>query len=302
MKFEEKPRSELNRTSGYDEGASQALKKKFAQYINPNTIIMFEAVTLGLIQGISEWLPVSSEGLIVLARIHIFGAQSLTDSIRIALFLHLGTFFAALVYFRKDIFLLSSALIKYRTAEIEKKLVLRFIIIATLISGALGALLLFSLSAFEEVISMSGKIATGIIGILLLITAFLGLKKKGSHTKEISDISPADGILTGIAQGFSALPGLSRSGLTVSTLLLRKFDDETALRLSFLLSLPIVLAGNIALNLTHFSLSLELLLGATVAFVVGLVTIYGTLALARKINWSWFLFVFGALMILSAFV
>ena len=92
-----------------------------------------------------------------------------------------------------------------------------------------------------------------------------------------------DGVLLGVAQGLAALPGLSRSGLTVSVLLLRKFDGATALKLSFLVSLPIVLFGNLFLNLNDFAFSAEALVGLFFSFLFGILTIDLLLKAAKKI-------------------
>ncbi|TGH65482.1 undecaprenyl-diphosphate phosphatase, partial [Escherichia coli] len=92
-----------------------------------------------------------------------------------------------------------------------------------------------------------------------------------------------DGIFLGLMQGLAALPGFSRSGFTITALLFRKFNDTTALKLSFLMSLPIILLGNIILNYDEFKISIELV-GLLTAFIVGIVSIHVLLALARKIN------------------
>jgi len=108
-----------------------------------------------------------------------------------------------------------------------------------------------------------------------------------------------DGIILGIAQGFAALPGLSRSGLTVSALLLRKFDNALSLRLSFLMSLPIVLAGNILLNFNELTWSKGTFWSLLFSFLFGLLTIHFLLKIAKKINFGLFVLFFGILTILS---
>jgi len=138
-------------------------------------------------------------------------------------------------------------------------------------------------------------------GVLILITAFFLIKAK-KIKGERKVIQNNDSILLGVLQGIAVLPGLSRSGLTVSGLLLRKFDDETALRLSFLMSIPIVLAGNIVLNLNKFSFDGYSLLSLFFSFVFGLLTIDLLLRFARKINFGWFVFIFGMMTILATLV
>jgi len=264
---------------------------------------MFESFILGTIQGVAEWLPISSEGMISLVRVNFFGDNNLEDIIRIALFLHLGTFFSALIYFRKDVIKIIKDLFKYKVAKTEDKKLLNFLIVSTIISGTIGFILLKVILGLSESSDFSGRLITVIVGILLLLTAFLQLNKSARETnKSIGDLKFIDGVLLGIAQGFAVLPGLSRSGVTVATLLLRNFDDIQALRLSFLMSLPIVLGGNILLNMGTPIFSIENLVGLIFAFIFGLLTIHFLLKLAKKINFGYFVLIFGVLVVLSVFI
>jgi undecaprenyl-diphosphatase len=96
-------------------------------------------------------------------------------------------------------------------------------------------------------------------------------------------------------QGFSVIPGLSRSGITLFGLLNRGFDQEKALETSFLLSVPVVLAANAYLALNGFQFRPEYLVSVAVAFVAGILSMHFLLALARKIDFSWFCWFFGVL-------
>jgi len=260
---------------------------------------MIQGIVLGLIQGITEWLPVSSEGLIVLAKLRLFGGKDIEEMIRLALFLHLGTFLAALIYFRKEIFTLLKSTFQYSRTSQEQKAMIRFLLVATLISGIVGFILLQTLIHLEDSLAVSGKVITILIGCLLLITAGFQLTKQESSWKGPQDTTLTDGIILGIVQGFSVLPGLSRSGLTISALLLRKFDDTHALTLSFLMSLPVVLGGNIVLNFGNPLINETTLWGCLFAFLFGLATIHLLLSLSRKMNFAYFVLFFGLLMIVS---
>lgn len=262
---------------------------------------MVEYIVLGIIQGIAEWIPVSSEGMIILMREVFFPGDSILSSVSIALFLHLGTFLSALVYFWKDVKEIIRNLLNWKEASSEDRNLIIFLFIATLVSGLLGLVLLFALGSFEEKLQMAGGFAMGLVGILLLITGVLQLVAKESAGDKTLP-NKKDSLLLGIVQGFAALPGLSRSGLTVSALLLRKYSKEEALRLSFLLSLPIVLGGNIVLNLSGFEVNPEKLVGLLFSFIFGLATIHGLILLARKVNFGWFVMIFGILSILAAFI
>jgi len=255
---------------------------------------MIESIISGAVQGIAEWLPISSEGVLVLLKTSVFKSDlGLVDLIGFALFLHLGTFLAALIYFRKEII----SLFNYK----EKKESVNFYILATIVSGIVGFFLLKAMQGIEKDIGFTGKGISILIGLALLITGFLQFKKKAGLKQE-KDLKLADGFILGILQGFSIIPGLSRSGLTVSGLLLRKFNDTTALKLSFITSLPVVLGANIALNLDRFSLSLENFIGLLFSFIFGILTIHILLKVSQKINFAWFVLIFGLITILSVII
>lgn len=261
-------------------------------------------IILGIIQGITEWLPISSSGIVTLVNSNILGITEIGQLLQTALFLHLGTFFAALIYFRKDVIHLTKTLFNYKSQDESSKRTLKFLIIATIISGILGLILLETLYSFESQLDFTGKTITLFIGILLFFTGIIQVKSRNKGLRREREIKNTDSFLLGVAQGFSTLPGLSRSGITVSTLLLRKFDDTTALRLSFLMSLPIVLLGNIFLNLQDFMkiASSASIYGVLASFVFGLLTISGLMKLSKKINFGWFVLIFAVFMLGSVWL
>ena len=216
--------------------------------------------------------------------------------------MHLGTFFAALIYFYKDIVKIIKGLFKFKAADFETKQILKFLVISSLISGFWGFVLIKTFAGFEKKLELSAGIITLVVGLLLITTGILQIKAKKKEEKKMVDAGNKDGVLLGLVQSFASLPGLSRSGLTVSVLLLRKFRSEAALKLSFLMSLPIVLGGNIILNLDKFNFSLESFSGLLFSFVFGLLTIKLLLKTARKINFGWFVLFFGIIVIISIFI
>ncbi len=266
---------------------------------------MFESIILGMVQGIAEWLPVSSEGLIFLIKANFFaGEESAAEIIRLILFLHLGTFLAALIYFRKEVWILLKTLANYGRAASGAKKILNFLLISTLISGVLGFALVKIFSGVEEKVENTSRFITLAVGLLLLLTAVLqfGVRAYGKKAiKRSDDLKNKDGIILGFVQGFSVLPGLSRSGLTIAAFLFARFDDFTALRLSFLMSLPIVLAGNIILNFDKFVLNWSCLSGLLASFVFGLLSIDLLLRLAKKVNFAVFVLIFAIITLISAF-
>ena len=265
-------------------------------------ITILQYIILGAIQGIAEWLPASSSGTLALIFTNFFQITDIQILLKSILLLHLGTFFAVIIYFRKDVLELITALFKYDRAHPETKKILKFIIISTIISGIIGIIILKTLSSFEDTLLITGKTITLVIGILLLITGFLQIKIKNRGIKRPAHLKTNDSIILGFAQGLASLPVLSRSGITISALLLKKFDDTSALRLSFLMSLPIVLLGNIILNFRQITFSNTAIYGILSAFVFGILTIHILMKLSRKINLGYFVLFFAVLMIASAFI
>ena len=294
-----------------------------------------EAALLGLIQGLAEWLPVSSEGVVTAVYSLVFGAD-LPDAVNFSLWLHLGTVLSALAAFRSDVWdiLRDIASTRFHTpltarhssvpdchshthnrhsresgnpevagspnTPITTRLspATAYLILATLSSAPLGLLLLLGLFEFSEIV---GAVAMAAVGILMLITGAVLIKSKSSGTRTRDDVRWPDAILTGVAQGLAALPGLSRSGLTVSALLWRGVDRQEALALSFILSIPASLgAGLYAAITSGLYASPEALVALAIAALTGFATIRALMSLARRLNFGWFVLVLGVGIIAGA--
>ena len=258
---------------------------------------------LGIVQGILEWLPVSSEGINSLILVNFFGS-TLAEAITLSVFLHIGTLLAAIFYFRKELVLIFKQLREDLVncndfLGTEENRLITFLIVATFFTGIVGfPLILFSLEQFE----FSGKTATAVIGLLLIITGVIQKKAEKKETLEKS-IGLKDSIIVGVAQGFSALPGLSRSGITTSVLLFRKYNAKDALRLSFLMSIPAVFAAELGLGLMGgVSFTADVLVAIFFAFVFGVATIDALMKLAEKIKFSKFCIILGALSLMVLFI
>ncbi|MEK7612343.1 MAG: undecaprenyl-diphosphate phosphatase [Patescibacteria group bacterium] len=265
---------------------------------------MIEAITLGIIQGVTEWIPISSEGLVIFAKLRFFpGGESIDELVSLSLFLHLGTFFAALVYFWSDVKRITGDVIRYPKTDPSRQSQVKFLGFATLISGVLGFVVLQSFLQVAEKFVLAGKTLTAVIAIFLLVTGIVQVvSKKIKGFRSAGEADNVDAVLLGVAQGLAVLPGISRSGITVSALLLRRFDDNEALRLSFLLSMPIVLAGNIVLNVGSFSLTANTIVSFLFSFVAGYFSVDFLMRLASRINFGYFAIFFGSLMFASAFM
>jgi undecaprenyl-diphosphatase len=234
---------------------------------------------LGIVQGIAEWLPVSSEGMIVLVQHVFFGGGSLGDVIRFALFLHLGTVLAAIVYFRADILTLIKRLFRYASLSQEERRPLVFYLLSTLIGGGVGLGVLILLESAESVLATSGMWVNILLGVTLAITGALQLTKGKGGEKREGDVRTIDGVL-----------------------IVRGYVDEAALTLSFIAGIPLVIAGNIILNAELFTFSLSHGIALLASFAFGLATIHILLIAARRIQFGWFLLAFAILLIVAGFV
>lgn len=263
----------------------------------------FQGIILGVVQGITEWLPVSSEGINTLIQLHFF-QQPIAEAIRISIWLHMGTLFAALIYFRRDVADLSRHLPQYirdlgASNRSERNALITFLIVSTLLTGAVGApLMIFGLS--ERAIP--ADLFMAIIGGFLIIT---GMVQKYAPRPSGLKTTPGigDTVLLGVVQAFSVFPGLSRSGLTVSTLLFRGYDAKKALRISFLMSIPVVLAAEIGLGLIGgVSFDLVAISAVLAAFLFGILTIDALLRVATKMRFWKLCVLLGGLSLLPLLI
>jgi len=262
---------------------------------------LMEQMISGVIQGIAEWLPVSSEGMLILVKTRVFHSHSpMEEMVKGALFLHLGSSLAALIYFRPDIIELLKACRHIRNPQHPQQPLLVFLFWSTLISGLLGLLLLKSFSGLIDQHPASGRLISLLVGFCLLITGTLQLIKKHNGLKTTAQLQTKDSLLLGIAQGLAALPGLSRSGLTVAALLFRQYRADHAIRISFLMSIPIVIAGNLVMNFSLNGVHTEQLAGLGCSFIFSLLTIDLLLKAARRINFGLFVLGMGLLIFVSA--
>jgi undecaprenyl-diphosphatase len=236
-------------------------------------------IIMGLLQGGTEWLPVSSSGHLVLAQ-HFFGVEERTlfDAM-----LHLGTLFAALIYFRKDI----KPLLNLKNPLTHR------IIIASIPIIIVG--LVFA-DIIESVFAIAGIVAVLLIinGCMLMINAFLkqknvenveakNKKQKQNLSKDQHKISMKNAIIIGVCQIFAIFPGISRSGTTITTGRVLGLDWSTAAKFSFFISfLPLAGAAALKLGTAYHELQPIYILGFLVAFAVGYATIDLMMVMLRR--------------------
>ena len=248
---------------------------------------MIESALLGLLQGLTEWLPVSSQGVVTAVSTLLFDYTA-SDAVAAALWLHVGTSLAAVLAFRREVVGLAREVLR---DPMHPSPLLAFLAVGTVVSAGVGLPLLLLL---DELSGAFGAGAMGVVGVLIVVTGGVQMRRPASGTRDRAGLSFLDAVLTGVAQGLAALPGLSRSGLTVAVLLGRRVDRSEALVLSFLLGVPAGIAAALLAGLQSGVLrTAEGLVGAAVAFVVGLASIKVLLALARRVNLAVFVMLVG---------
>jgi undecaprenyl-diphosphatase len=236
---------------------------------------------LGLLQGIFEWIPISSEGVVALAAKYLGMAQNPVD---LALFLHGGTLLAALWYYRRD---------WENVLRLKDRPLIRFLIITTAISLPIG---FFASRAAAQAAMGAGLLL--LTGAGLLFTAWFQAKKINLNLGQNKLAA-----IAGVLQGLAALPGFSRSGSTIFGLSLGNLPPAQVLRLSYLMSVPAVAASTAYLALfeaEQFTLAVWPALAA--GFVVGILTLDLLTKFAEKINFAKFALAFSLLCFAGAAV
>lgn len=262
----------------------------------------FEAAVLGIIQGLTEFLPVSSSAhLVLVPRLLGWPEAGLAFSV----FVHSGTLVAVIAFFMADLRKIVAALVRWRPAragkgaggnvngrgsqpnpdnpenretrenhEYSEDAKLRrlavLLILATVPTGlvylAIGKVVE---AAFESPVAASLFLL--VTAALLLLAEALGKMRRG-----LESIGPIDGILIGLAQGLALFPGISRSGSTMSMALFRGIDRESAARFSFLLAIPIIMAGTVleAIDFAGKAATVTALVPIAIGFIAAAVSGY----------------------------
>lgn len=260
---------------------------------------IFQVILLGLIQGITEWLPISSKTIVAFTY-SAFGDEG--SIIPVLLYTHFGTALAAIVYYRARLFVLLREALSIRNMHQLKESPISFYISALIGTAIVGLPLLFIQKLLFESVNIS--IVFALMGAGLLFTSFLLRSQKNKHhIRKVESATPKDGFLTGLVQGFSVLAGLSRSGTTTTALIWQRFSPEATFELSFILSIPTVLAAELLFyfadpNFSSFPLIDGLLL-LLASFAFGYLTIETLINFAKRVNLSVLAALFGILMIIT---
>lgn len=247
---------------------------------------LLKSILLGLIQGLTEFLPVSSSGHLVIFK-HLFGFEM--NDISFEIFLHLGSLLAVLIYFRKDLLELIGSLLhisKPNTKDKANLMYILYLLMATFVTTLIALTFKDTIESLfaKPIFSAFMLIGTGII---VFSSDFI---KSGSINAQKMGIWKA--VIIGLGQSFAMLPGISRSGSTIATALFVGVRREQVARFSFILSIPAIL-GAAVLKLDEFTalssdVWLYYLAGGFAAFVSGLMVIALLLKLIQRQKLKYF--------------
>lgn len=244
---------------------------------------IIDAIILGIVQGLTEFLPVSSSGHLELGKA-ILGDNSIPEeSLLFTVVLHFATAISTMVVFRKDIWDIIKGLLKFQWNEDMQFL--------TKITISMVPAVIIGYNYESELAELFGG-NIQLVGFMLFLTAFLlYLADKAQNTNK--DVSFKNALVIGFAQAIAMLPGISRSGATISTSVLLGNDKTKAARFSFLMVVPLifgkiakdVFSGELSYESTNFSL---LSVGFIAAFISGLFACTWMIKLVKSSKLSYF--------------
>lgn len=261
---------------------------------------VLDAVILGIIQGLTEFLPVSSSGHLELGKAILGDQMVAEESLLFTVVLHFATALSTLVVFRKDVWEILYGLFQFKwNTEMQFSLKIIISMVPAVIIGLL----------FEEQLEslFGGSIA--FVGAMLIVTAILlWFADKAKNTGK--KVTFKDAFIIGVSQAIAMLPGISRSGATISTSVLLGNDKGKAARFSFLMVVPLIF-GKIAKDIFSGDLSTEtanlstLGIGFVAAFIAGIAACTWMIQLVRNSKLKWFAvycFIVGIIAIIVSFI
>jgi undecaprenyl-diphosphatase len=245
---------------------------------------LLEAIILGIVQGLTEFLPVSSSGHIELVKA-IFG-EEIPESMTMTVVLHFATALSTCVIFRKDISEVIHGLFQFKN---NKEFQFAIKIILSMIPAALVGIM------YDDFIESFFLGNVLLVGVMLLLTGALLFVADRAKTTD-KEVSFTNSILIGVAQMIAILPGISRSGATISTSVLLGIDREKAARFSFLMVVPLIF-GKIAKDLLDITKSdtvmtsleyMPYVVGFSFAFITGLFACKWMIKLVKNSKLTYF--------------
>ncbi len=245
---------------------------------------IWHAIILGIVQGLSEFLPISSSAHLILTP---WLLKFPDPGLAFDAALHFGTALAVIIFFWHDLWRIVKAwfasLAKRKATTFDERFAW-YMLIGSIPGGLLGALLEKKAeAAFRAPLLIAATLA--VMGVVLYVADRLSKK-----TKDINHIGVWDAVLVGTAQAIAIIPGVSRSGITMTTSLFRNFKREDAARFSFLLSAPITVGAALyeARKLVHGTVDAAFFIGIGVSAIVGYLSIKYLLKYLRKSSFAVF--------------
>ena len=264
---------------------------------------IFQSAILGIVQGLTEFLPISSSGHLNVFP-WLFNWEMLSDGMDVAL--HIGTLLALILFFFKDwVGLIKAGYQKaIKKEDSQGGRIFWYLVAATIPAGILSLILdKISDGIVGDNINFQMKIisfALIIMGIILYI-----VDKKSKNTVDYKHITLKQSVLVGISQAIAAaFPGVSRSGITMTVARALKIDRESAAKFSFLLAMPITFAA-VIFDLPKFTFDLSLLVGILASFIVGVIVIKFLMEYLKKGSFKLFAIyrvIFGIVIMIIAFM
>ena len=269
--------------------------------------VIIQALVMGIVQGLTEFLPVSSSGHLIVVPFFAGWDDAFINSLAFSVMLHLGTLVALLVYFRADWLRLvpaGLAALRDRSFRGDEDRRLAWLLVASTIPAAILGLVFGDL--IEDSFRSVGLVAvTLVLGGLILLVA----DRFGAKSRAIEDVTFPIAIGIGAAQALALVPGISRSGISISAGRLVGMDRETAARFAFLMATPItagaglfearkLLAGESGLRFD----TLPLVVGMVASLVSGLLAIHFMLSFLRRQSldvFVWYRFALAAIVLIA---
>jgi len=254
----------------------------------------------GILQGVLEWLPVSSEAFVFLFL--IFCGVDPHLAIILAMMYHLPTGLASILFYRRE----------YRkiildVLELRFSIITRFVILSSIFTCVTAVpiflIMDYVLAGIEEFVEKVAIVILIAIGVVMCITGFAVGSRHTAGMRSLEEATARDCIIVGFIQGFSIIPGVSRSAVTITALLYEGFDKKSSLDGSFILAgvastgvfIFIIATGRLSIQ---YVLSVPIIMSMSFAFLISLITMRTLLYIAGRMNYGMFLRFVGILMII----
>lgn len=244
-----------------------------------------KALVLGFVQGLTEFLPISSSGHLKIAE-RLYDLEGGSRYLFFDCLLHLGTLFAVLIFYRRDLLPLLEALAdspqaliaqaRTKTPLPDRVAFVLFLAVGTLVTAGFALVFQDELEALFD--------SMGAVGMALVATGFLLLSTRFFRRSEDRELAYSSAALIGLAQGLAIVPGLSRSGTTIAVALLLGLSRETSVRFSFLLSIPAIAGATFlqALDITRRVALLPAVAGVAASLLSGLIFLWFLIMIVRS--------------------